>query len=92
MGSREGRDIRLASLRRGATLGEIGFLDGATRSATAVAREDAVVAVLSRADFDALSASEPALIQRLLSNLAVDMAARLRHTNRLAIARTAQRS
>ncbi|MES3000818.1 MAG: cyclic nucleotide-binding domain-containing protein [Pseudomonadota bacterium] len=90
--SREGREIRLASLRRGATLGEIGFLDGATRSATAVAREDAVVAVLSRGDFDALSAREPALIQRLLSNLAVDMAARLRHTNRLAIARTAQRS
>ncbi|MBG9390456.1 cyclic nucleotide-binding domain-containing protein [Caenimonas aquaedulcis] len=89
--SPEGRDIRLASLRRGATLGEIGFLDGARRSATAVAREDSMVAVLSREAFESLSAREPALIQRLLSNIAVDMAARLRHTNRLAIARTAQR-
>ncbi len=89
--SPEGRGIRLASMRRGATIGEMGFLDGSTRSATAIAREDTTVAALSREVFEALFAREPALIRRLLSNIAVDMAARLRHTNRLAVARAVQR-
>ena len=38
-----GKDVRLAGVRRGATIGEIGFPDRATRSATVIAHEDVTV-------------------------------------------------
>ncbi len=88
--TREGmpdRDIRLAGVRRGATIGEIGFLDGDVRSATVIAQEDVVISSISRAAFDDLSATHPPIVQRLLSNLTVDLATRLRHTTRLALAK-----
>jgi CRP-like cAMP-binding protein len=83
--------VRIAGVRRGAVIGEIAFLDRAARSATVLAEEDLAVAVLSRAQYDALSASAPHLIQKLLTNLALDLATRLRHTNRLASSRQARR-
>jgi SulP family sulfate permease len=83
--------VRIAGVRRGAVIGEIAFLDRAARSATVLAEEDMAVAVLSRAQYDALSASAPHLIQKLLTNLALDLATRLRHTNRLASSRQARR-
>ncbi|HSH91459.1 MAG TPA: cyclic nucleotide-binding domain-containing protein [Ramlibacter sp.] len=86
--SAEGREIRLASVRRGATIGEIGFLDRAPRSASVVAQEHMMVAVLKRATYDRLCEEDPRLVRKLLSNIALDVATRLRHTNRLAIART----
>ncbi|HYF18872.1 MAG TPA: cyclic nucleotide-binding domain-containing protein, partial [Ramlibacter sp.] len=86
----EGRMVRLAGVRRGAVVGEMAFLDRAARSATVVAQEDLTVAVLSRAQFDDLSARAPRLIQKLLANLALDLAARLRHTNQLATRRHAR--
>lgn len=89
--SSEGRATRLAGARRGATLGEIGFLDGSPRSATIVAEEDVTVAILARANYDALCRSDPQIVQRLLANIALDLATRLRHTNRLALARQTQR-
>jgi len=87
VGGAPGRDIRLAGVRRGATIGEIGFLDGEVRSATVVAQDDVVISSISRAAFDALSASHPHIVQRLLSNITVDLATRLRHTNRHALAK-----
>jgi sulfate permease, SulP family len=86
--SAEGPEIRLASVRRGATIGEIGFLDGAPRSASVVAQEQMTVAVLKRETYDRLCEEDPRLVRKLLSNIALDVATRLRHTNRLAIART----
>jgi sulfate permease, SulP family len=83
----EGDDVRIAGVRRGATIGDIAFLDQAPRSATVVADEDTTVAILNRDVYDVLSQTHPHLVQRLLSNLALTMAARLRHTNRLALAR-----
>ena len=85
------RGVRLAGVRRGAVIGELAFLDRATRSATVLAEEDLAVAVLSRDRFDQLSHATPQLVQKLLSNLAIDLAARLRHTNRLATERQAGR-
>ena len=83
----EGKDIRLAGVRRGATIGEIGFLDGAPRSATVVAQEDIAVEVLTRAQYEQLCVTEPEIVRKLLSNIALDVATRLRRTNRLAMAR-----
>jgi SulP family sulfate permease len=87
----ERRAVRLAGVRRGAVIGELAFLDRAARSATVLAEEDLVVAVLTREQYDQLSQSAPKLVQKLLANLALDLAARLRHTNRLATARQAGR-
>jgi MFS superfamily sulfate permease-like transporter len=86
-----GAPVRLAGVRRGAVIGEMAFLDRTTRSADVVAQEDLTVAVLRRDAFDELSRTEPALVHKLLSAIAVDLAARLRHTNRLATARQARR-
>jgi SulP family sulfate permease len=80
-------DIRLAGVRRGATIGEIGFLDGEPRSATVVAQDDVLISSITREAFDELSASHPHLVQRLLSNITVDLATRLRHTNQHALAK-----
>ncbi len=73
--------LRVASVRAGATLGEMGFLDGTPRSATAVVAEDALVSVLRRAAVDDLLRTEPALAYRLMENLGVELSARLRSTN-----------
>jgi len=82
-----GHEIRLAGVRRGATVGEIGFLDGAPRSASVVAQEDSTVAILGRDAFDTLRHSHPQIVHRILSNIALDVAVRLRNTTRLAVAK-----
>jgi sulfate permease, SulP family len=87
----DGESVRIAGVRRGATIGDIAFLDHALRSATVIADEDTTVAILRRGDYDMLCLSHPRLVQQLLANLALTMAARLRHTNRLAQARFASR-
>lgn len=89
--SADGKDTRLAGVRRGATLGDMAFLENARRSATVVAEEDTTVAVLGRGDYDLLCAARPRLVQCLLANVALSLAARLRHTNQLAVARAGAR-
>jgi CRP-like cAMP-binding protein len=82
----EGQPVRLAGVRRGAVIGEVGFLDGSPRSASVIAQED-VVATLDRSSYDGLAQSHPALLPKLVANIAVGLAARLRHTNPVALAR-----
>ena len=83
----DGGTVRLAGVRQGTTVGEIGFLDHAPRSATVVAETRLQACRLSRAAFDELAAEHPAVVQRLLTNMTVELAARLRTTNRRAVAR-----
>jgi SulP family sulfate permease len=82
-----GSDVRLAGVRGGATLGDIAFLDRTRRSATVVAAEDTTVAILRRETYDELCLTHPHLIQVLLTNVALNLAVRLRHANRLALNR-----
>lgn len=82
--SATGRDMRLARIRRGATMGEMSFLDASPRSATAVAAEDLLVGVLSRERFEQLARQWPEAGRGVLANLALDLTSRLRHANRLA--------
>ena len=82
-----GREIRITSVRRGGVLGEIGFLDEAPRSAQVKAQEDVLAAVLSREVFNLLRHQEPQIVMQLLTNLTLDLATSLRHTNKLALAR-----
>ncbi|WP_342129315.1 cyclic nucleotide-binding domain-containing protein [Hydrogenophaga sp. OTU3427] len=83
----QGADIRLSTVLPGATLGEIGFLDRAPRSAEVVATTDLVLACLDRAQFDQMGADHPRIVQRLLANIAVDIAARLRSVSAMVAAR-----
>ena len=87
----DGQPVRLAGARRGSVIGEIGFLDGSARSASVVAQEDLLVAILKRDDFERLAAGGHAVVPKLLSNLSVALARHLRHTNRLALARSRTR-
>ena len=82
------RDIRLTSVRRGGVIGEVGFLDGASRSATVVAQEGLLVYVLTRAAFDTLRKTSPNVVYQMMLNITLDLASRLRHTNKLATARS----
>jgi SulP family sulfate permease len=85
--SPQGAEVRLSTVLPGATLGEIGFLDGAPRSANVVATSELVLASLGREQLDAIGRSHPHIVQRLLSNIAVDIAARLRSVSQMVIAR-----
>ena len=81
----QGRDVRLARIRRGGMLGELSFLDRAPRAATAVATEDVLLGVLSRERFETFARDYPEAGRRVLTNLALDMAFRMRRTNHMAV-------
>lgn len=82
-----GHIVRVAGLRRGAVIGEIAFFDESPRSATVLANDEVLLAVLDRAAYVRLSGEQPQLVQKLLANIAVYLATRLRHTTALAAAR-----
>lgn len=71
----------LATFGRGNFFGEIAFLDHGARSADAVADKDTDVFVISRARFDDVSRSDPALGAMLFARLARGLAIRLRYTD-----------
>jgi CRP-like cAMP-binding protein len=80
-----GRRSRTLSVSpAGSVVGELGFLDGLPRSADVVATTDGELLRLSRADFDALAAAQPALGRLILSDLGRVVAMRVRRlTERL---------
>ncbi len=82
-----GPDVRLSSVRRGGVVGEMGFLDYAARSATVVAKEQLLAYELTRDAFDTLRNQWPDTAFIVIQNLTLNLAVRLRHTNRLALAR-----
>jgi CRP-like cAMP-binding protein len=71
--SEEGDEAILATLRRGDFFGELALLDGAPRSASAVALEATETLALPRDQFSALVGSEPAIRDALLASLAGEL-------------------
>jgi CRP/FNR family cyclic AMP-dependent transcriptional regulator len=71
--SDEGEEAILATLRRGDFLGELALLDGAPRSASAIALEATDTLTLPRAQFRALASMEPAIRDALLAALAGEL-------------------
>ena len=69
---------RLASVGAGSVIGELSFFDGGGRSALVRAVTPAVLAEMSRPEFDALAAASPDLARRLLFDLGRILAQRLR--------------
>jgi CRP/FNR family cyclic AMP-dependent transcriptional regulator len=71
--SEEGSEAILATLKRGDFLGELALLDGAPRSASAIALEATDVLALPRDQFRALANSEPAIRDALLAAMAREL-------------------
>ena len=69
---------RLASVSAGSVIGELSFFDGGGRSALVRAVTPAVLAEMSRSEFDALATASPDLARRLLFDLGRILAQRLR--------------
>ena len=69
---------RLVSYAPGVVFGELGLLQGRARSADAIAEADALVLELPRENYDRLAAEHPALVGKLLLNVGLLMASRIR--------------
>ncbi len=79
----EGRTTRVRSLGRYTTIGEMGLVSHAPRSATIQAEVASILYVLSADQFEALKAEDPALSQKLLTYFVSVMAERLTFANRM---------
>jgi anti-anti-sigma regulatory factor len=69
---------RIASRTAGTMVGEMALLEGGRRSATIVADDPVIVYELDRRYFTELLATSPAIANRILHNIAVELAGRLR--------------
>lgn len=77
------RKLRVQTLTGGSIFGEMAVLDPKPRSASVEVRAPAVVYRLAAEDFEALKHAAPDLAFRLLENIALIFAERLRATNLL---------
>jgi SulP family sulfate permease len=78
----EGRTMRLRSLGRHTTIGEMGLITGRPRSATIQAEADSVLYELSAEAYESIKHDEPALSQALLGYVVSVMSERLSFANR----------
>ena len=74
-------DRVLATIGPGNLLGEMAFLDGQTRSATAIASKDTALLVVTRSAYDEVVRVHPALVGKLLPGLIRVLILRLRRAN-----------
>ncbi len=80
--SADGRmNLRIASLSRGTTIGEMALVEQARRSATIVADEHVVAYELLRSGYTLLLSEHPVIATKLLTNLSRELARRLRRTS-----------
>jgi sulfate permease, SulP family len=79
----EGRTTRVRSLGRYTTIGEMGLVSHAPRSATIQAEVASVLYVLNTHQFEAIKNEDPALGQKLLTYFVSVMAERLTFANRM---------
>lgn len=74
-------DKLLGTIRNGAVLGEIAFLNGEPRTARAVSKSATIVRVIYRADFDRLIQREMHLGLIFFQNVALDLVEKLKQSN-----------
>jgi SulP family sulfate permease len=79
----EGRTTRVRSLGRYTTIGEMGLVSHAPRSATIQAEVASILYVLSADQFEAIKSENPAVGQKLLTYFVSVMAERLTFANRM---------
>ena len=71
----------VAQLTDGKIFGELAFLDGSPRSAFAAAAQPSILLVVQRSAFSDLVRREPNLGMVVMRNIAMDLAAKLRHAD-----------
>lgn len=76
-------DVRLVTFLAGNMFGDVAFVDGQPRSADAVCDEACRVMVLDRTTLATMEAEDPRIATKLYSALAVEIAGRLRTTDRI---------
>jgi len=74
-------EMQLAILEEGECFGELSLLDHAPRSASAVAAEHSILYGLFEGDLDQIERTRPHLATRILRNIGLSTALRLRQTN-----------
>ncbi|HEY5130953.1 MAG TPA: SulP family inorganic anion transporter [Bradyrhizobium sp.] len=79
----EGRTTRVRSLGRYTTIGEMGLVSHAPRSATIQAEVASILYVLSAHQFEAIKSENPVIGQKLLTYFVTVMAERLTFANRM---------
>jgi CRP-like cAMP-binding protein/anti-anti-sigma regulatory factor len=72
---------RIASCAMGTVVGEMAFIETAPRSASVIADEDTVCYELERAAYEEIVRDHPAIANKLLTNLSLELARRLRRTS-----------
>lgn len=82
----EDKSLPIATVGSGQILGELAFLDGSPRVATAIANQAAILLAIKRDAFNDLVQREPRLGMVVLRNIAVELSNRLRRTNIMAAA------
>jgi SulP family sulfate permease len=75
------QSIHLSTFGRGNFFGEMAFLDGASRSADAIAHNDVELYALPRKTFDQLAMEHKMVALNLLEGVASVLTARLRYAN-----------
>ena len=70
----------VATLREGKVFGEMSLLDGEPRSATAVAKDEVTIFVLTQERYESLQKMEPAVALRITLKMAKAISQKLRQT------------
>ncbi len=78
--SADSLEMIVVTLMPGTYFGEMSFVDEEPRSASAVAREDALLLYLSTTNFERITVEHPRLAIRILKNIAKLISQRLRMT------------
>jgi CRP-like cAMP-binding protein len=73
-----GEELIVGEIQPGDVFGELSFLDGLSRTATVRCVADATLLRLSRPQFDQLQASHPTIASKVMGDLALVLALRLR--------------
>lgn len=80
--SEDGQQVVVAHFKNGSSLGEIGLIEEKSkRSATAVVMQDSQFLTLSRESFLKIIDTEPKLAIKILLNITLSLASRLRYTS-----------
>jgi len=74
------KHLKIATIKKDETIGEMGVIDGQPFSASAIASQDSIVIILSREDFDNLIDQHEKLGIKLLRKIGITISSRLRNT------------
>ena len=81
----KGEKVSIAIIKSGSVVGEIGFLDGQERTASATAVSDLVALRISPEDFTKIETTNTKLAIKLIIEIETILADRLRHSDKLLI-------